>query len=231
MIVFRSWIVGRASCTSGRSSRRKGASCLVPGFDTATSLSRSSRVARRFTKVVLAFRSVSGSSSSARSREAFSWAIAPKVAFVLVTRPARSSRRSASAVTVVAPSFTKRSSTAWSSASSLVTSLVDTRKGEKYLVACARLLALAVVLVAEPADHVPEAAPGPGVQRVEERVDVHRRAGVVGVDLAAVVDLLARCSAPAGAIRSGWRSPRARWRGWWPRCPRGGARSRRPASA
>jgi hypothetical protein len=109
---------------------------LVSGFDTATSLSRSSRVDRRFTNVVLAFRSVSGSSVSAWSRELFSCAIAPNVVFVLLTRLVRSSLRSASAVTVEDVSRTKRVSTFWSSASSAVTSLVDTRKGEKYFVAC-----------------------------------------------------------------------------------------------
>jgi hypothetical protein len=53
-----------------------------------------------------------------------------------------------------------------------------------------RLLALAVVLVAEAADDVLEALAGLRVERVEERVEVDRRGRVVRLDLAAVVDLL-----------------------------------------
>jgi hypothetical protein len=49
----------------------------VFGFDSSTSWSRSSSVARRFTNVVLALRSVSGSSSSARWSDALSSPIAP----------------------------------------------------------------------------------------------------------------------------------------------------------
>ncbi len=44
----RSRIVGRASSTSGRSSRRNGARSFVAGLDASTSGSRSSSVARRF---------------------------------------------------------------------------------------------------------------------------------------------------------------------------------------
>ena len=61
--VFRSATVGRASCTSGRSWLRKRARSLVAGLDAATRTSRSSSVARRLTKVVLALRRVPGSSS------------------------------------------------------------------------------------------------------------------------------------------------------------------------
>ena len=61
----RSWIVGFALATSGRRSRRNGASSFVAGLDAATSGSRSSSVARRLTNVVFARRRVSGSSVSA----------------------------------------------------------------------------------------------------------------------------------------------------------------------
>ena len=108
---------------------------------------------------MFALRRVSGSSSSALSSAALSAPIAPKAVFALLTRSARSSRRSAIAVTAVEVSVTKRSRTFWSSASSRVRSLVLTRNGLKYLVASARLLALAVVLVAEAPDDVPEALP------------------------------------------------------------------------
>ena len=98
--VLRSAIVGLASRTSGRSSRRNGARSFVAGLDSATSGSRSSSVARRFTNVELPRRSVVGSSASASLSARFSAAIAPVVAFALPTRSARSSRRSAIAVTV-----------------------------------------------------------------------------------------------------------------------------------
>ena len=78
------------------------------GFDSSTSWSRSSSVVRRFTNVVLALRSVPGSSSSARWSDVLSSPIARIAAFVLLTRFARSSRRSAIAETVSAPSFRKR---------------------------------------------------------------------------------------------------------------------------
>jgi hypothetical protein len=132
---LRSPIVGRALARRGRSSRRNGASLRVAGFDTSTSCSRSSSVERRFTNVVLPLRSVSGSSSRARSSAALSAPIAPKAVFALLTRSARSSRRSAIADTAVEVSVTKRSRIFWSRASSRVRLLVLTRKGLKYLVA------------------------------------------------------------------------------------------------
>ena len=97
--VERSATVGLASRTSGRSSRRNGARSFVAGLESATSGSRSSSVARRFTNVELPRRSVVGSSASASLSARFSDAIAPVVAFALPTRSARSSRRSAIAVT------------------------------------------------------------------------------------------------------------------------------------
>ena len=89
-------------------------------------------MARRFTKVVFALRSVSGSRSSAVSSATFSSAIAPIAVLVLLTSCSRSPLRSAIAETVVAPSRTKRSSTFWSSASSRVRSVVELRNGAKY---------------------------------------------------------------------------------------------------
>ena len=90
-------------------------------------------MARRFTNVVLARRNVVGSSSSARENASFSAAIAPAVAFALVTRPERSSRRSATAVTA-REEFTRKRVSAPSSS---VTWLASTREvdssGLKYL--------------------------------------------------------------------------------------------------
>ena len=125
--------MGRASATSGCSARRNGASSRVAGFDSSTSTSRSSSVERRFTNVVLALRSVPGSSSSARPRATFSSPIARNAVLVLPTSASSSALRSAIADTVVAPSRRKRSSTAWSRASSLVRAVVLERNGAKYL--------------------------------------------------------------------------------------------------
>jgi hypothetical protein len=83
--------------------------------------------------VVLAFRSVSGSSSRARWRAALSSPIARIAEFVLLTRSVRSPRRSAIADTVSAPSRRNCDSTRWSSASSCVSREVEPRKGAKYL--------------------------------------------------------------------------------------------------
>ena len=52
----------RVGGSAGAASGRTGASCLVAGFDSSTSRWRSSSVERRFTNVVLALRSVPGSS-------------------------------------------------------------------------------------------------------------------------------------------------------------------------
>ena len=163
----------------------------MAGFDTSTSRSRSSSVERRFTNVVLALRRVSGRSSSALSSAALSAPIAPKAVFALLTRSARSSRRSAIAVTASEVSVTKRSRTFWSSASSRVRSLPLDEERAEVLGRLARLLALAVVLVAEASDDVPETLARAVVERVEERVDVHRRRRLVSADLPAVIDLAA----------------------------------------
>ena len=104
----RSRTVGRASATSGRRTRRKGASRFVAGLDAVTSGSRSSRVERRFTNVVLPLRSVVGSCSSARESEAFSLEIAPIVVLALPTRAERSLRRAASVETTREVSTRKR---------------------------------------------------------------------------------------------------------------------------
>src|ERR1700736_5963694 len=95
----RAWIVGTASATSGRRSARKGASLLVAGLDAATSTSRSLSVWRRFTKVVLALRSVPGSSPSARPSATFSDPIADVVVLVLETRSVSVVWRAARVVT------------------------------------------------------------------------------------------------------------------------------------
>ncbi len=119
--VERSAIVGLASCTSGRSSRRNGARFFVAGFESSTSGSRSSSVARRFTNVLLPRRSVVGSRSSAWLSASFSEAIAPVVAFALATRLDRSSRREAIAV-AVRLELTRKSVSAPSSSVALLTS-------------------------------------------------------------------------------------------------------------
>ena len=173
--VRRSRIVGRASRTSGRSSRRNGARSFVAGLDSATSTSRSSSVARRFTNVVLARRSVVGSSSSARESATFSAAIAPAVAFALPTRPARSSRRSATAVTAREELTMKRVSAPSSSVTWLDQHARGRQQRVEVLGRLADLLALALVLGREALDDVLQVAARLLVERVEDLVEVDDR--------------------------------------------------------
>ena len=86
---------------------------------------------RRFTNVVLALRSVSGRSSSARWSAALSSPIARIAALVLLTSSVRSPRLSAIADTVSAPSFRNRPRISSSSASSSVSRVVLARNGPK----------------------------------------------------------------------------------------------------
>ena len=137
-------------------------------------------------------------------------------------RGARRSRHRASRVA----SRTARS-TSWSSASSRVRSLVLTRNGLKYLVASLACSPLPSYRSPEPRMTFCRPPRVSLVERVEERVEVHRRGRVVGADLPAVLDLLVAVGARAGARRSGWRCPTARWRGSSPWCPGAAARSRR----
>ena len=186
----RSSIVGSASCTSGRSARKNGARSFVAGFDSATSTSRSPRAARRFTNVVFALRSVGGSRPSARASAAFSSPIARAVAFAFDTRSARSSRRSAIAPTTVAVSTMKSSNCSSSRTSSRVRRRGRGQRRVEVLGGLVGLLRLAVVLGRAALDDLLEPLARLRVERVEELVEVHRRGGVVGVDLAAVVDLV-----------------------------------------
>ena len=91
---------GARRARAGAARARNGARSFVAGLEAATSTSRSSSVARRFTNVVFALRSVSGSSPSAWASDAFSSPIAAAVVFAFETRSARSPRRAASALTV-----------------------------------------------------------------------------------------------------------------------------------
>ena len=167
-------IVGSASSISGRSSRRNGARSFVAGLDSATSGSRSSSVARRFTNVELPRRSVVGSSASASLSARFSAAIAPVVALALPTRSARSSRRSAIAVTVREELTMKRVSASSSSVVSLTSRRALESSGLKYSAASAACVALAVELGLEARDDALQVRAGLGVERVEELVEVDR---------------------------------------------------------
>ncbi len=89
-------------------------------------------MARRFTNVVLARRSVVGRSSSARDSAASSAAIAPVVALALPTRSARSSRRSAIAVTACEELTRKRVSAPSSSVSCSASTREVDSSGLKY---------------------------------------------------------------------------------------------------
>ena len=148
--MLRSRIVGRAAAISGRSSRRNGARSFVAGLDSATSTSRSSSVARRFTNVVFARRSVVGSSPSARASATFSDAIALAVVFVLPTSAARSSRFSASAVTSREESTMKRVRLSSSSVTSPTSRRDVDSSGLKYFAASPASSPLPSYCVAKP---------------------------------------------------------------------------------
>ena len=74
---------GMSFWTTGRSSARNGARFLVAGFAVSTSGSRSSRAARRLTKVVFDWRRTGGSRRSVWSRATFWLAIALKAVLAL----------------------------------------------------------------------------------------------------------------------------------------------------
>ena len=133
--LLRSLMVGFASCTSGRSAARNFARFFVAGFDSATSGSRSSSVARRFTNVVLALRSDVGSRPSARPRATFSSPIAAAVWSAFPTSEARSPRRAAMALTVRDVSVTKRWKVTWSVTISRTSADDVESVGLKYLAA------------------------------------------------------------------------------------------------
>ena len=94
-------------------------------------------MARRFTNVEFPRRSVVGSSDRASLSARFSAAIAPVVALALPTRSARSSRRSAIAVTVRDELTMKRVSASSSSVVSLDSRRALESSGLKYFAASA----------------------------------------------------------------------------------------------
>ena len=160
------------------------------GFDSLTSLSRSSSVLRRFTKVVFALRSVLGSSSSARWRATFSSPMARIAEFVLLTSSVRSPRRDGDRRDRVGAVLDELLEHLLVERQLLGQPRRASQEGPEVLDALAGLDAAAVVLGAGSADEVAQARARLGVQRVEERVEVHRRAGLVGADLAAVLELV-----------------------------------------
>jgi hypothetical protein len=129
----RSLKTGMERLTTGLTWRRNGARSLVERFAVATRGSRSSRVGRRLAKVVLAWRRAGGRALRARSNATFSSAIAPRNWLPLETRPERSSRRSATAVTTRAPSTSQSLKTCWSRFSSWISRSVAVSAGERYL--------------------------------------------------------------------------------------------------
>src|SRR5439155_14286728 len=91
--VARSVKTGTDRSATGRRLRRKRGRSFVAGFAALTKGVRSSSAARRLTKVVSAWRSVGGRSTSVRSSAWFWLAIAPRVVFACETRLVRSLRR------------------------------------------------------------------------------------------------------------------------------------------
>src|SRR4051794_40881399 len=91
--VARSLKTGTDRSATGRRLRRNSGRSFVAGFAAWTRGVRSSRAARRLTKVVSACRNVGGRSTSVLSRAWFWLAIAPRVVFACETRFVRSLRR------------------------------------------------------------------------------------------------------------------------------------------
>ena len=163
----------------------------------ATSASRSSSVARRFTNVVLppAQRVRQHARATARAPRSPT-AIAAAVVFALATRPARSSRRAASAVTTFAESSTKLRSSCWSRVSSVTSREVVDSAGLKYFERLVRLAAASRVLRGEALHDVLQALARLRVERVEELVEVDDGRRAVGRDASRRPGARARCSGP-----------------------------------
>ena len=175
--VRRSRIVGRASCTSGRSLRRNGARSLVAGFDSppARRGRRASSAGSRTSCWPCA--ACPGSSSSARSSATFSSPIAAAVVLALPTSEARSSRRSAIACTVCDASIRKRSKVFSSSTTSRVSRDVVESAGLRYLALWLACLAPAAVPGGLALDELLQPLARLRVEGVEELVEVHRGGG------------------------------------------------------
>ncbi len=124
---------GVLSFETSASLRRNGARFLVAGYDAWTSGSRSSRVARRLTCVVLSWRSVSGKAASERSRSSLRLAMAPRVVLAVTISDERSCWRSARAPNVCEPETRNRESAAESLESSVNSCVEVLRAGLRNL--------------------------------------------------------------------------------------------------
>ena len=151
----------------------------------------------------------SAAASAPRCSARFSAAIAPVVAFALPTRSARSSRRSAIAVTVREEETMKRVSASSSSVVSLTSRRALESSGLKYFVASAASCALAVELGLEAGDHALQVRAGLRVERVEELVEVDRGGRRGGVERRVVGAACGSRPGRARSRRSGSRCPTA----------------------
>ena len=132
IVMLRSRTVGSASAAKARACERKGCRRFATGFEASTSGSTSSRVERRSTNVVLA-RRMNGGRRPIDSASASFWLPSARVVSLrFPIRPARSSRRSARAVTIRELSTRKRSSTGVSLVSSLKRRLEVDSAGFRY---------------------------------------------------------------------------------------------------
>ena len=210
---------------SGRSSRRNGARSLVAGLESATSGSRSSSVARRFTNVELPRRSVVGSSASAcaeravlgRDRAGRGVRVADQVGEVVAALGDRASRR-ASSTTM------KRVSASSSAVVSLTSRRALESSGLKYSVAAAACGPLPSSWVLKPL-----ITPWRSLRAFGSSVlkSWSRSTGVVVFDgRSASRGRAASGSRPgrARSRRSGSRCPTATSAGSSPACPRAAAR-------
>ena len=163
--------------TSGRSSRKNGASCFVAGFDSSTSCSRSSSVRAQVheRRVGLAQRA---RQQLERPLERRALVADRRASLCSCCPPGRRGRRGARRSRRPCPRRPSRSAgaPAWSSASSVVSSELLAGRAAKYLVALAAPRRRACrTRSPEPRITLLEALARLGVERVEERVEVDRR--------------------------------------------------------
>ena len=133
MARLRLWITGTPRSETWRRLRRKGVRCFVAGFASLTSGVRSSSVARRFTNVVFAWRSVGGSATSTRSSELFSFATAPSAWLAFWVSAARSCFRDAIAPRAFEPVTMNCVNVRWSRVTSSRSWRPVESAGSKYL--------------------------------------------------------------------------------------------------
>ena len=218
----RSRTVGSASAANGRELRRgtgRASRDRLRRLDQRVDVVER---ARRFTNVVLARRMKAGSRPIDSASASFWLPSARVVSLRLPISAARSSRRSASAVTSRELSTRKRSSTGGVAVSSLNSRLEVDSAGFRYWKPTLACVAAPRELARPALEEALERLARRRVERVEELVEVDRGGGLVGVDRRRRPGSCRprRCGGQRAGRRSGWRCPTARPGGSSARVPR-----------